>query len=196
MARILVVYGTTEGHTAKVAGAISETLHRSGAVVDVHAADDPAPAPDDYDAVVVAASVHAGRYQRSVRRWVKAHAAVLARKPAAFVSVCLGVLQHDPKVESDLRAILERFAAETGWRPAVSKCVAGALPYTKYGWLQRVIMRRIVEKAGGDTDTRRDFEYTDWDDLRHFAADFNSTLAAAPPPGAVYPLEPNPPSPK
>ena len=41
MARILVVYGTTEGHTAKVAGAISETLHGTGATVDVRAADDP-----------------------------------------------------------------------------------------------------------------------------------------------------------
>jgi menaquinone-dependent protoporphyrinogen oxidase len=196
MARILVVYGTTEGHTAKVAGAISETLHRTGAVVDVHAADDPAPAPDDYDAVVVAASVHAGHYQRSVRRWAKAHAAVLSRKPAAFVSVCLGVMQHDAKVERDLQAILERFAAETGWRPAVAKVVAGALPYTRYGWLQRVIMKRIVAKAGGDTDTRRDFEYTDWNDLRHFAADFSSMVPAGRPPGAPYPLEPNPPSPK
>jgi flavodoxin len=41
MARILVVYGTTEGHTAKVAGAITETLHRAGAAVDVSAAGDP-----------------------------------------------------------------------------------------------------------------------------------------------------------
>jgi menaquinone-dependent protoporphyrinogen oxidase len=196
MARILIVYGTTEGHTARVAGAVAETLHRTGAVVDVHAADDPAPAPDGYDAVVVAASVHAGRYQRAVRKWVKAHAAVLTRKPTAFVSVCLGVLQHDPKAERDLRAILDRFVSETGWKPAVSKFVAGALPYTKYGWLQRVIMKRIVEKAGGDTDTRRDFEYTDWNDLRHFAADFSSTLPVAPAPALAYPPDPNPPSPK
>jgi menaquinone-dependent protoporphyrinogen oxidase len=127
---------------------------------------------------------------------VKAHAAVLARKPAAFVSVCLGVLQHDPKVERDLRAILDRFVAETGWRPAAAKFVAGALPYTRYGWLQRAIMKRIVQKAGGDTDTCRDFEYTDWNDLRHFAADFSGTLPVGPPPAAAYPLEPNPPSPK
>lgn len=196
MARILVVYGTTEGHTAKVAGAITETLHRTGAVVDVHAADDPAPAPDGYDAVIVAASVHAGRYQRSVRKWVKAHSAALARTPAAFVSVCLGVLQHDPNVDRDLRAILDRFVAETGWRPAAVRFVAGALPYTRYGWLQRAIMKRIVGKAGGDTDTRRDFEYTDWSDLRHFAADFSHALPAGVPRGAVYPLPPAPNSPK
>ena len=178
MARILVVYGTTEGHTAKVAGAISETLHGTGATVDVRAADDPAPAPDGYDAVIVAASVHAGRYQKPVRRWARTHAQVLSHKPAAFVSVCLGVLQHDTKVQHDLQTIVDRFVASTGWRPSVVKFVAGALPYTKYGWLRRLVMKRIVAKAGGDTDTNRDYEYTDWNDLRHFAADF--ALSAQP----------------
>ena len=179
MPRILVVYGTTDGHTAKIAGAISETLHTTGAVVDVHAANDPAPAPNTYDAVVVAASVHAGRYQKPVEKWVRAHAAALGRKPAAFVSVCLGVLQHDEKVQRDLQAILDRFVQATGWRPTVVKFVAGALPYTHYGWLRRLVMRRIVAKAGGDTDTSRDFEYTDWNDLRHFAVDFSHGLSTS-----------------
>ena len=179
MVRILVVYGTTDGHTAKVAGAISETLHRDGAEVDVHAADDPAPAPDGYDAVIVAASVHAGQYQRSVRRWARTHAEALSHKPAAFVSVCLGVLQHDDHVQHDLQTILDRFVAATGWRPSVVKFVAGALPYTKYGWLRRLVMKRIVAKAGGDTDTHRDYEYTDWNDLQRFAAGFGQPLAPA-----------------
>ena len=179
MARILVVYGTTEGHTAKVAGALREALHRTGAVVDVKAADDPAPAPDGYDAVIVAASVHAGRYQRPVEKWVTKHAAALARRPTAFVSVCLGVLQHDPDVRRDLQRIVDRFIAHTGWRPPVVKLVAGALPYTQYGWLRRLVMRRIVAKAGGDIDTSRDYEYTDWSDLGHFAADFGLGLSTS-----------------
>ena len=184
MSRILVVYGTTEGHTAKVADAIAETLHRI-AVVDVTAADAGAPAPDGYDAVIVAASVHVGRYQRSVEKWVRVHAAALSRKPAAFVSVCLGVLQRDPKVQQDLQAILDRFVATTGWRPTVVKFVAGALPYTRYGWVQRLVMKRIVAKAGGDTDTHRDYEYTDWNDRRHFATDFGLRLPAPPSAGGV-----------
>lgn len=178
MARILVVYGTTDGHTAKVAGALAETLQQHGHAVEIYAASQPAPLPDSYDAVVVAASVHAGGYQRSVRRWVRTHAQALATKPAAFVSVCLGVLQHEPDVQRDLQKILEDFIASTGWRPSVTKVVAGALPYTKYGWLRRLAMKRIVAKAGGDTDTSRDYEYTDWDDLRRFAADFGRGLPA------------------
>ena len=41
----------------------------------------------------------------------------------------------------------------TGWRPGTVKLVAGALPYTQYAWFKRLIMKRIVGKAGGDTDT-------------------------------------------
>ena len=58
----------------------------------------------------------------------------------------------------------------------MSKTVAGALPYTKYGWLKKWIMRRIVAKAGGDTDTTRDYEYTDWNDVREFARAFAQRL--------------------
>jgi menaquinone-dependent protoporphyrinogen oxidase len=71
---------------------------------------------------------------------------------------------------------MDRFLARYGWRPAITKLVAGALLYTRYGWLKRRMMKRIVAKAGGDTDTTRDFEYTDWNDLRDFAEDFASLL--------------------
>jgi len=39
-------------------------------------------------------------------------------------------------------------------------------------------MKRIVAKAGGDTDTSRDYMYTDWNDLRAFADDFRRRLKA------------------
>ena len=60
--------------------------------------------------------------------------------------------------------------------PGIVKTVAGALPYTRYGWLKRWLLRRIVRQHGGDTDWTRDFEYTDWDDLRAFAHSFNEMI--------------------
>jgi menaquinone-dependent protoporphyrinogen oxidase len=38
-------------------------------------------------------------------------------------------------------------------------------------------MKRAVAKAGGDTDTSRDYEYTDWDDLRAVTRDFSRRAA-------------------
>ena len=172
MPRILVLYGTTDGQTAKIARFMGDTLRQQGTEVDVIDARIASPRPKEYSAVIVAASVHAGGYQRAVRRWVRAHAPALNEKPTAFVSVCLAVLQPEPKVQQELTAIVERFLVSTRWHPTMTKTVAGALPYTRYNWIKRWVMVWIVRRAGGDTDTHRDYEYTDWIDLRAFTEMF------------------------
>ena len=172
MTNILVIYGTTDGHTRKVAHRLAIMLRAYDADVDVVEAGHADVNAQFYDAVVVCASVHGGGYQRAVRKWVRENATVLSVKRTAFVSVCLGVLQQDPKVDRELDAILERFFQSTGWQPARVKKVAGALLYRQYGFLKRWIMKRIVSKAGGDTDTSKDYEYTDWSDLHAFADGF------------------------
>ncbi len=96
MTRILVLYGTTEGQTGKIAESLAAAMRARGADVDVVDAAAHSPDADAYTAVVVAASVHAGCYQPAVRRWVQANAEALRSRPTAFLSVCLGVLQHRP----------------------------------------------------------------------------------------------------
>jgi menaquinone-dependent protoporphyrinogen oxidase len=179
MARILVTYGTTEGHTAKIAAALQLRLRRDGHTVDVVDTAQGNPELQTYDAVIVAASVHGGRYQAGVVNWVMRHVGALNSKPTAFVSVCLGVLQHDAKVQRELKAIVDAFLQSTKWRPLETRMVAGALKYTHYNFLVRWLMKRIVRKAGGDTDTSRDYEYTDWADLDQFADSFAERICAA-----------------
>jgi len=177
MARILVLYGTTDGHTAKVAARVAEALRTSGAAVDVVEAGTKEPEPDQYGGVIVAASVHMRGYQRSVRQWVRRHAAAMRGKPSAFLSVSLGVLQTDPEVQREVNDIVSGFLRTTHWEPAMVQHVAGAVLYTKYNAIKRWIMKRIVRKAGGGTDTSRDYEYTNWDELRAFAERFERTVA-------------------
>jgi len=181
MASLLIAYGTTDGHTAKIANALAQTLRTCSADVDVF---DTGSAPaaqlknaDQYAAVIVAASVHAGGYQGSVVRWVRENAAALKERPTAFVSVCLGVLQRDPEVDRELAAIAQRFFDATGWTPTIGKIVAGALLYRQYDPIKRWMMRRIVAKAHGDTDTSRNYEYTDWDDVNAFGKEFWSVVS-------------------
>lgn len=185
MSHILIVYGTTDGHTAKVAAAIREGLLTTGAEPEIVMAGTGDPQPSHYAGVIVAASVHAGGYQKSVERWVRAHAAELALRPSAFVSVCLGVLEKNPRVDTELAASVAQFTRETRWQPTMIKHVAGALMYTKYGFFKRWIMKRIVAKAGGDTDVTRDYEYTDWKDVRAFAEQFGRQVRMADAPAAL-----------
>ena len=67
----------------------------------------------------------------------------------------------------------------------MTRTVAGAVPYTKYNWLKKWVMKRVVAKAGGGTDSTRDYEYTDWDDLRAFAREFAGRVEVGQPAGGV-----------
>jgi menaquinone-dependent protoporphyrinogen oxidase len=176
--RILVVFGTTHGHTAKVATAIGKAIDRAGAQAVVADATREAAAidVDGFDGVIVAASVHAGGYQDGVLDWVLRHARSLNAMPTAFVSVCLGVLQDDAKVDAELAQLRGRFFDKTGWTPQIVLPVAGALAYSRYNFVTRTLMKRIAAQAGGDTDTSRDYEYTDWQALAAFATSFARRL--------------------
>jgi menaquinone-dependent protoporphyrinogen oxidase len=179
MPQILVLYGTTERHTEKIATAIAETLIANGCVADLAEAGTRDPTPVHYSGVIVAASLHAGHYQKAVATWLDAHRSELASKPTAFVSVCLATASKRAGAAAEVDAIISRFLAQVGWQPTVIKPVAGALLYTQYGFITRWIMRRIARKEGGDTDTSRDFVYTDWQDVRGFAEAFSRRVAAA-----------------
>ncbi|MBY0493397.1 MAG: protoporphyrinogen oxidase [Cyanobacteria bacterium] len=168
MSRVLILYGIAEG------------LSTYGVATDVIQAGTLDPALYVYDGIIVAASIHAGRYQKAVEQWVRAHTHEFGARPTAFVSVCLAVLQKsDPKVRAELAAIVTGFETTTGWQPPMVKQVAGALLYTRYNIFKQWIMKRIVAKAGGDTDVSRDYDYTDWADVRAFADEFRRLLAAA-----------------
>ena len=178
MSRVLVVYGTTDGHTQKVADRIAKAIQEQGSSVDLINAKEISPTrvPERYDAVIVAASVHVGGYQPAVKRWVHLHATTLNGMRSAFVSVCLGVLESNPQAKAKLEDILQVFGTNTGWRPATTQLVAGAIPYTRYGFFKKWIMKRIARKAGGGTDTSRDYDYTDWVALERFAYDFGKNI--------------------
>jgi len=187
MPHVLVLYGTTDGHTAKIASVLRNTLMAEGSSVEAmdarHLTDDAR--PEEYDGVIVAASIHARGYQRAVKRWVASHASALNARPSAFVSVCLGILEQRAEAQREVREIMDRFLADAGWHPAVRLPVAGALPYTRYSWWKKWVMKRIVARAGGDTDTTRDFEYTDWDALGAFAREFGGRISGVATAGAV-----------
>jgi len=182
MARVLIVYASRNGQTGKVARCIAATVREQGHVPELA---DAARLPKNLDlrqfgAVIVGSPVIAGGYLRPVVRFVQKYRGALSRLPSAFFSVGLAMVSRTSDGRAQTMRLVEKLLARTGWRPEQVELVAGALPYTRYGWLVRRAMRRIVAKEGGDTDTTRDYEYTDWAAVDRFAAQFVTTHLPGP----------------
>ena len=180
MSRILVIFASSQGQTRKIAHRIAEILLEKGHSVDVFDAKQiPKPIlPENYEAVIVGASIHVGGYQHQLKKWVKIHSQGLNSIPSAFFSVCLGVLQDDPKVKLELDVIIKDFLKSSNWQPKTKAIFAGGLAYSKYNILIKWWMKRISKKSGGDTDTSHDYEYTDWNAVSRFANEFSIKLPA------------------
>ena len=174
MAKTLIVYGTTEGQTAKVAHFLADIGRHAGHSVDVvHASEIAEDAKlENYAAALVGASVHEGRYQRDVRRFVERHRVWLGDRPSGFFSLSMAAASRNPEEVREVQAILDGFVAGYGWKPSMTASFAGALKYTQYNWLKRALMKHIAKKEGGATDTSHDHEYTDWAQVTHFGERF------------------------
>ena len=195
MSRLAILYATREGQTRRIAERIAARIGSRGFAVDVL---EVRRAPADFDfrryrAAVVAASIHIGRHEPEMLRFVRRHRKHLVRLPTMFISVSLSqagaadanaTARRRRSAAANVNRSIARFVHQTGWRPALVHPVAGALLYRQYGAIVRMMMRTISGFVGASTDTSRDHEYTDWRAVDGFADKFASQIATpAPHPG-------------
>ena len=180
MASILLAYATNEGQTGKIAGSIADTLEELGhAVTTVDVAGNGHDIPAEYDAAILGASIHAGKHQTDLGDFARQNRDTLAARPGGFFQVCLSAASSDEARRSEVDDYLENFVTRTEWDPDLTATFAGAIRYSAYGFLKRMMMKRIARDATGDTDTERDYEYTDWEQVEAFAREFASLVEKA-----------------
>lgn len=173
--KIAIVFSSKHGHVREIAERLAATAAAHDAacsVIDVRRAS--VSAPDRCGGIVIAGSVHFGRHSRSLRRFVRKNRQWLSTVPSAFVSVSAAAASLDGRAEAD--QYMEGFFRVTGWQPDSALSAAGAVLYTKYDPLTRLIMRFASRTAGRETDVTRDYVYTDWNELDQFMDDFIGTL--------------------
>jgi menaquinone-dependent protoporphyrinogen oxidase len=183
MSRILIVYGTAYGQTARVAQRIAGVLTAAGHAVDLYQGDR---LPRDlalaqYDGVLLAASVIMGHHQAYIRHFARRHAGELNRGRSAFVSVC-GAASGNP---AEAQGYIDALLRQTGWQPKVTRSFTGAVAYTKYGWVTRLVLKAISKRKGLATDTSRDWDFTEWDEVERFGRTLAVTLTPTPAPPPV-----------
>jgi len=177
--RAAVFFATREGQARRVAEHVSDTLRDRGVSTDLFDVRD-VHAPVDwraYQTAFLVASVHLGRHEKEMIRFVRRQRAELERIGAAFVSLSLSQAgaqdERKPADErqraaADVQRMIADFVAATRWQPAHVLPVAGALAYLKYNLLVRFVMKRIARAAGAPTDTSHNHEFTDWQAVDRF----------------------------
>lgn len=184
MSSILIAYATSEGQTAKISDTLAKQLGTAGHAVDLAdlASRDAEPDVSDYDAVIVAASVHAGKHQDSVLRFVTEHAEALRPKPTAFLSVSMFAVATEEASRQRADEQVASFLKQVDWKPDLIEKLGGALRYSQFSGLWRWIFRlsqRLFRKQldrEGWPDLTVDREFTDWDTVRRFGTQFDARL--------------------
>lgn len=172
--RVLMVYGTTEGHTRELCNFAARLLRERGVPTTVEEAgrDLSHPDPAAYDVVFLAASLHVGRYQPRLVEYARTHHAVLNAGRSGFISVSLSAAGANPDDWEGLEQCLARFAHETLWTPDAVHHAAGAIRYSQYDFFKRLALKHIAAERGQRTVTSRDYDLTDYDALFAFVLDF------------------------
>lgn len=176
--KILVVYESKYGQSAKIAEHIARSVRSRGhaaAATEVVFAGEVDLAKQD--AVFVVAPVYFSRHPKTIRHFVTRRAARLSAMPGAFVSVSGSAASPRPEARAEVRSIAETLCRSAGWRPTVIATVGGAMAYPRYNWLLRAIIKRISMRKHGPTDTSRIHETTDWNEVEGVV---DSVLAALP----------------
>lgn len=166
--KIAIVYSSKHGQVRAIAerlAQIAAVRHVECTVTDVRFADD---AFASCDAAIVAGSVHFGKHARPLRRFVERKLAWLSANPSAFLSVSGSAASLEGTDKAN--QYIDDFLRATGWQPDLTLSAAGAVLYTKYGPITRLMMKFASRTAGRETDTSRDVVYTNWpavDDFMH-----------------------------
>ena len=169
MASILLAYHGVYGYTRRICETLQAELTGMGQGVDVVPLVGGGADPARYDVIVIGASIRNGKHNPAVSEFIRANQALLESRPSGFFSVNL-VARKPDKNTPETNPYVKKFLAGIPWKPRLVGVFAGNLDYPRYGPFDRNVIRLIMWMTGGPTDPLARVEFTDWDEVRRYAA--------------------------
>lgn len=166
--KTLILYSSHDGQTKKISEFLTALLDGE---VKVEALDENYDI-QGFDRIIIGASIRYGHFNKALDRFVKKNKLHLEQKKAAFFGVNL-TARKEGKDNPENNVYVRKFLQRTAWQPELVAVFAGALFYPRYKWFDRVMIRFIMKITGGETDTTKEIEYTDWEKVSKFAQKIN-----------------------
>ncbi|MBI6549797.1 menaquinone-dependent protoporphyrinogen IX dehydrogenase [Xenorhabdus lircayensis] len=168
----LLLYSTQDGQTKKIIICIAENLRRAGIECDLR---DLATVKQinlmPYQKVMIGASIRYGHFNSVLHKFITRHQQQLNQMPTAFFGVNLTARKPEKRTP-ETNAYVRKFLIKSPWQPDLCGVFAGALLYPRYRWLDRIMIQLIMRMTGGETDTTKEIEYTDWEQVDYFSEAF------------------------
>jgi menaquinone-dependent protoporphyrinogen oxidase len=175
--KILLAYFSVYGQTRKICEALQSELTRLGVAADLKPLAEAADGLDVYDAIVIGASIRHGKHNPAVFEFITEHRALLEAKPSGFFSVNL-VARKPEKNTPETNPYMKAFVARSPWKPKLLGVFGGNLDYQRYQPFDRAAIRFIMWITKGPTDPHTNVEFTNWDDVRRFAASIATNVGS------------------
>ncbi len=178
MAHVLILYATSEGQTAKIAGEMVNHLREMGVGAtrkDLESWPGIYEA-SDFDAIIIGASVHFHQYPKEIVAWIETNLETLQNRPNAFYSVSLSEAETSDDGNARVEDYLTRLIDHTSWQPDYVASFAGAMRYNELNGVRQRVGQFVSWRTGGETDVTQDNEYTEWEHVRMFSAEFANYL--------------------
>ncbi|MCK9380939.1 MAG: menaquinone-dependent protoporphyrinogen IX dehydrogenase [Sulfuritalea sp.] len=168
MAKILILFSTTDGHTIKICDRLKRVIERDAHEVTV------VPVKDSgrvdlraFDKIIVGASIRYGKHSKLVFDFIGSNLQLLDSKANAFFSVNI-VARKPEKNRPETNPYMRKFLKQIAWHPRQLAVFAGKLDYPKYGFFDRMMIRFIMLMTKGPTDPATVVEFTDWQQVEAF----------------------------
>ncbi|MGF1907833.1 menaquinone-dependent protoporphyrinogen IX dehydrogenase [Vibrio kasasachensis] len=172
MKKALFLYSSREGQTIKILKHIEAQLSDYQCeIVDLHQV-----ANIDfstYERVLIGASIRYGKLNKKLYQFIESNLEQIITHKVAFFCVNLTARKEDQGKDTPEGSVyIKTFLRSSSWQPCLIGVFAGALYYPRYAWFDKMMIKLIMTLTGGETDTSKEVEYTNWEKVTLFADKF------------------------
>jgi len=157
-------YATRDGQSRRIAERIAKRLADDGIPALAHDLAGAAPNQSRLTAarlVVVVAAVRYGLPLPEAEQFLASYRTL--REPPPLVLLSVNLTARKPGKDTvEGNAYLRKSIKRHRLAPVLALAIAGRLDYSRYGWLDRQLIRFIMKLTGGPTDPATCIDYTPW----------------------------------
>ena len=164
----IFIYSSSNGQSLKICEALNK--NKESLIIDMDMLK--TTNLDNFDQIVIGASVKYGDHNKKVYEFVKKNRVLLEKKKTVFFSVNATARKSEKNTPKTNPYII-KFLKKTNWTPDHIGVFAGMIDFPNYNFIEKYIIKLIMWITNGPTDTSKTFEFTNWEDVKKFSEEIN-----------------------